>query len=189
MSENLDHKTFDLAAVLAGRDYPETVVSVYFDEKLGFTITKLREAIAEAGRRGDDDTATDLQKDLDELVLKVKSAEYKVHMTGIPEGVKNGLLATTRKEFPTQRDLFGRPEDDLEADRVYTRRLWAAMIVKIEDPSGAVSFMNEELAKTVLDKAPKSAQTEISRAVNELNDGATAGFEFAARQVDFLSIA
>lgn len=189
MSEELDYKTFDLAAVLAGRDYPELEVKVYFDEKLGFTINRIRQAIGEAERRGEDGTAADLQKELDSLVAKVKDAEYTVHLRGIDESVKKGILASIRKDFPPKRDLLGREEENFEADEAYTRKLWAAVIVKVVDPTGAVSLMSEELAKVLQDKAPKSAQIEINRGINELTEGASQGFEFAAKEVDFLSIA
>lgn len=186
MSEELDHKTFDLVSVLTGRDYPETSVKVYLDEKLGFTIYKLREAISEADRRNDEAAAADLQKDYDNLVTQVADAQYTVHMRGISEGVKTSILASIRKDFPVKRNVYGQEEENFEADQTYTRRLWAAVITRIEDPSGAFSYMNEALAEYLQNEAPKSAQIEINRGVTELTEGASAGFELAARDTPFL---
>lgn len=182
----LDHKTFDLAAVLAGRDYPEEVISVYFDEKLGHTITTVRNAALEAQRRGDDALAAELQADLDELQSKVKSAEYKVHLRGVPENLKTAARVEVQKAHPQERDLWGRPLDNLEADMLYTRKLWALMIVKVEAPDGAISLMDEGLAQKMLDEAPKKAQEQITTAVTSLSDDAAAGFEDAAKQAPFL---
>lgn len=191
MSEEttLNHKTFDLGAVLAGQDRPETTVDVYFNEKLGFTINKLRSAIQEQDRLGNEDAATELQKELSGLVEKVAQSKYTVHLRGIDEGVRKNILKKVREEFPEQRDFMGRPMDNLEGDEVYTRRLWTAMITKVVDPEGAISYMTEELAKDLQDKAPKSAQGAINQAINELDEGGAEGFEFAAREAAFLSIA
>lgn len=199
----LDHKTFDLAAVLAGQEFPETEVKVYFDQKLGFTINKLREAIEEAGRRANaaeiledfsardahEATAAELQGELDELVKKVADAEYTVKMRGIPEGTRKAILKTIKKDFPIKRDMFGREEENIEAEEAYTRKMWAAMIVEVVDPKGAVSPMSEELAGILQEKAPAPAQAEIFRGMEELFSGSKSGFEYAAKQVDFLSIA
>lgn len=189
MAEELDYKTFDLVEVLSGRAYPETEVEVYFDENLGFTIQKVREAIDEADRRGEDETASKLQKELDSLVEQVADAKYTVHLKGVDESKKKAILRDVREEFPPKRNPFGVEEENLDADEAYTRKLWALMIVRIEDPKGAISLMNEELAKFLQDKAPKSAQVAINKGIHELEKGSEAGFEFAAKEVPFLSIA
>lgn len=189
MTTELDHKTFDLAAVLAGQEAPEDSVNVYFDKKIGFTIFKLNQAILTATLRGDTDKAETLQKEVDELVEKVKDIRYIIHLRAIDEGVKKGILASVRKDFPVKKNLLGVPEDDLEADQAYTRRLWTAMITRVENPAGEVSLMNEELAQVLQDKAPSTAQQIINQGIADLSEGDGAGFEYAAKEIDFLSIA
>lgn len=186
MSEALDHKTFDLAAVLAGQEYPEDTVEVYFNEKLGFTINKVTAAIAMAERRNDAEVAEALQKDLDDLVAKVADAKYTIHLRGIDPKMKKDLLKSVHDEFPPKRNLFGQEEENLEADESYTRKLWATFITRVEDPSGAISLMSEELAQLLQDKAPESAQKEINRGIKSLSDDAVEGFAFASKEVDFL---
>lgn len=186
MTEELDYKTFDLVGVLAGRDHPEIEVDVYFDENLGFTIARTNEAIREADLRGNAEVAAKLQKELDALVEQVKDAKYTVHLKGVDESVKKGILRSVREEFPSKKNVFGVEEENPDADDTYTRRLWATIIVKITDPQGAISLMSEELAQVLQDKAPKSAQIAINQAIRELETSAETGFEYAAKQVDFL---
>ena len=189
MAEELDYKTFDLGKVLAGIDYPETSVDVYFDEKLGFTIKRLKDAIDEADRRDNLKVAAQLQEELDNLVSKIASAKYTVHLKGIPEGERRIILDGVRADMPPTKNMWGQEEDNPEADQEFMRRLWRAMIVKIEDPEGAVSTGSDETVKLLQEKAPRTAQAAITSAVTELLTGAAEGFEFAAKQADFLSIA
>ena len=189
MAEELDYKTFDLGKVLAGIDYPETDVSVYFDEKLGFTINRLREAIDEADRRDNTTVAAELQKELDSLVEKVSAAKYTVHLKGIPEGERKAILNAVRSDMPPTKNVWGQEEDNPAADQEFMRRLWRAMIVKIVDPEGAVSVASDETVQLLQEKAPRTAQMAITNAVSDLLTGSAEGFEYAAKQADFLSIA
>lgn len=189
MTEELNHKTFDLAEVLAGRSYPEDTVDVYFDEKLGHTINKLNEAISESDRRGDGSTAEELQKDLDALLKDVEDAKYTFHLKGVPEHVKKAILREVREKYPVKRNPFGMPEEDLDADELLTRKFWATYILKVTDPAGRESLMSEELAQKLQDQAPKSALKAINACIDSLSEGSERGFEFAAREVPFLSIA
>ena len=185
----LDHKTFDINAVLAGIDYPEAEAVVYFDEKLGFTINRLKDSIDELDRRGDEENAANLQKELDSLIASVKEAEFRVTVKGLPEGTKRQVLRKVTEEFPTRKNMFGQMEDNPEQDEAYIRELWSRMIVKFTDPSGAESLVNDETIELLLTKAPRSAHIAINQTINEVEQGAGQGFEYAAKQVDFLSIA
>lgn len=182
----LDHKTFDLAAVLAGMDQPEDTVTVYFDKKLGYTINKLNEAILLAERRNDSETAEELQKELDALVPQVKDAEYTIHLRGVEEGVKKAIIQEVRKNFPPKRNVFGVEEDNFEGDEALAMKFWARYIVKVVDPTGAISLMSEELAQILRDKAPKPAQEAINIGINGLDSGSEEGFNYASKEVDFL---
>lgn len=191
MAEELDYKTFDLGAVLAGRDYPEDTVEVYFNEKLGFTISKTQAAVRLLSLQGKDDEAAELQKGLDELIQKVEGEKYIAHLKGIPTEVKENILKQVRKEHPSTKTPFGVEEDNPEADALYTQRLWAAVITKFVDPSGAVSLMSEDLAASIKKQAPETAQAALTAAVRDITQGTTAkaGFEYAAQEAAFLSIA
>lgn len=185
----LNHETFDLGAVLAGLERPEHEVTVYFNEKLGFTISQLNKAIAEAERRRDSELAEELQADLDGLVAKVKDTTFTVKLRALPEGERKAIIKTVRDKFPPKRDLLGREEENIEADEYTTLMFWASYITQVVDPSGKVSSMTEALAKELLDKAPQSDQHRITAGINELSEGAGSGFEYAAKEVDFLSTA
>lgn len=187
MTENLDLKTFDLASVLAGRGYPEREVSVYFDEKLGDRIWALK-AERDAAQVSDDSERLDeLQKELDALIESAKSAEYKVTLRGIPEVVRNNIFDEIEEEFPAKRNIIGQVEPNPAADRAYTRKLWAAMIVKLTDPDGGVAALDEAAVKSLQDFAPAMVLEDINSAVTELTKSAKQGFEYAAQEVDFLS--
>ena len=190
MTENLDHRTFDLARVLAGIDYPETDVDIYFNERLGYAIYQLREEVVRLERMGKHSEAGEVQKELDKLLEESREYRYRVKVRMIPEGIRKQILKETMEEFPEKKNLLGMPEgDSLERDDVFTRRLWAKMIVHITDPSGAISYMDDDLALAFQAQAPRTAQAAINSAIEKLEEGTEAGFEYAAREVDFLSIA
>lgn len=185
-SENLDHKTFDLAAVLAGRDYPEIEVPVYFNEKLGFSISVLIDAIAVAETVGDKKQAEKLQKELNALVKSVESERYVVTVTGIPSRVRNNILKSVYEAHPEKTDMFGRPEKNMEREELFVKELWVASIVKITAPDGAEVFVDAQEVENLINFAPDTAIRSISDAIEKLSSGSAAGFEYAAREIDFL---
>lgn len=185
MSE-LNIETFDLVSVLSGQEAPESTVDVFFNEKLGFTISELNKLIAQAERAGDDKLVKKLSKELDVLLATVPEHKFTVHLRGVDERVRKSISATVDKQFPPKKDLIGRVEDNPEADELLAQLWWEAHIVKVVDPSGKVAVGSPETVAVLLDKAPRTAQNAISSAITALSEDVKAGFEFASKELGFL---
>lgn len=183
---SLDHKTFDLIGVLSGRDYPTLEVPVYFNESLGFKVFKLEQKRAEAILHTEEEAA-ELDAQFKALVEQSKAEEFKVLLKSIDESMRRDIHNAVSKEYPAKKDMLGREEVDPRWDEEYTKRMWAVYIQKVTDPSGAVSVVNEEVLKVLLDKAPRTAQEAINKGIAELQVGPSAGFERMAKEANFLS--
>lgn len=183
----LNHKTFDLGAVLSGLDFPETEVKVYLDERVGFEIYQAREALRQAEIRGNEEALAKIAAELDALEEKKASSAYKVTVRGIPESTRKACDAKARKEYPVEYNFMGQATPSPERDDLYNLHLWRASLVKFEDPSGAYAVLSEELVKQLREEAGRSVFRTIADAIQELQEGVTAGFEDDAKGIDFLS--
>lgn len=186
MSE-LNHKTFDLAAVLSGIDFPEHVVTVFLDERVGFEIYKAEEALRNAEIRGNEEVLKRVAAELDALREKRKDIAYKVTLRGIPESTRKACDAQARKEFPPEYNFMGQVTPSPERDDLYNRLLWSYSIVKFEDPSGAVAIMSDDLVRQLREDAGRTVFRTIADGIRELEEGTKSGFESDAQDVDFLS--
>lgn len=187
MSEQLDPKTFDLIGVLSGRDYPELEVPVYFNEKLGFEIHQIQKKIAEAEARGDSETLESLDVERDTLVKQAESEKYVVTLQGIPEKVYRSIIDQVNEEHPNETDLLGREKPNPKGDALFTKKLWQAYIRTVTAPDGAQNHIGEAEVDALIASAPAVAQEAITKGISELRTGSKAGFEYAAKEVDFLS--
>lgn len=184
MTEQLDHKTFDLVAVLAGRDYPTIDVPLYFNEKLGFEIYQLEK---QRNRTFDEGEARKLDEQFDVLAKRAESEKYTALLKAIPEQVRRDIYSKVNEEFPTKKDLLGREEQNPEADTSFTKRLWAVYIQKITAPDGSTSSVDETAVEALYANAPTTVHEALNSGISELQTGARAGFESAAKEVNFLS--
>lgn len=183
----LNHKTFDLGAVLSGLDFPETEVKVYLDERVGFQIYQAKEALRQAEIRGNEETLAKIAEELDSLEEKKASSAYKVTVRGIPESTRKACDAKARKEYPVEYNFMGQATPSPERDDLYNLFLWQYSLVKFEDSTGSVAVLSEELVKQLRDEAGRSVFRTIADAIRELEVGVKAGFETDAQGVDFLS--
>ena len=187
MSEQLNPKTFDLIGVLSGRDYPELEVPVYFNEKLGFEIHRIQKKIREAELRADSEAIKALDAEKDALVKSAVSEKYVVTLQGIPEEVYRSILSKVEEEFPNETDFVGNVKPNPKGDSLFTRKLWEAYLREVTAPDGTKNFVGEKEVDALIAKAPAAAQEAITGGISELRTGAKAGFEYAAKEVDFLS--
>ena len=58
----LDHKTFDLAAALSGRTFPEDTFPVWFDEKSAYELVKANREIDQAVALKDEEAEASSRK-------------------------------------------------------------------------------------------------------------------------------
>lgn len=182
MSTELDFETFDLAEVLAGRGYPEKEVSVYFDEQVGYAIHEFRQRM----RLLESDEYASAEKELAALVESLNDQRYTFTLRGVPMQVQSDIFKRAKAQFEPKKKS-GTIDND-EVVEHYTNLLWAAYIVKITSPSGAVQTSpGEDAVALIRAKAPAAAIAAIQEGISELAEGTKSGFEYAAKSADFLS--
>lgn len=186
MTDNLDHKTFDLASALAGIEHPKLVVPVFFNAGVGMAVATLNEGIRVAETLGEESQVKKLHKELDKLLKEVKSSVYKVHLQGVPESVRSNILEKTMEEYPAKTDVFGREEANFARERAFTKALWEAHIVEIEDPEGAKSFLTPETLEALIERAPENVIRGVNEGIEKLSKNTKDGFDFASSEVSFL---
>ena len=113
---DLDHKTFDIGEVLAGRTYPENTVGVYLNEQVGFAIYEASQALRTAEIRDDAAAVKELDERLVALKKSAADTRYEFTVRGIPESARKAILAEVLKEAPLEMDLLGRVQSDIERD-------------------------------------------------------------------------
>lgn len=184
-----DFKTLDLVAVLAGINYPTEEVPIYLDQNLGYLINKTNAKLQDLADAGNTEAYDELEKTFLEMLKSAESVKYIVTLEGVPLDTVRNLLEATFREYPQKYDAFGREQPNLVANEAYATRLWAAHIRKIVGPDGSVreGLLSEEEASAFRSKIPDHARNAIDAAVQELSDGAKAGFELAAKEQVFLS--
>ena len=185
MSEQLDHKTFDLLGVLSGRDYPTHEVDIYLNEALGFELfqveQKRRDASLPEGERAK------LDEEFRGLMAQAEKEKFTVRMKAIPEQVRMDIVQKLEEEYPEKKDFMGKPQENLEKDTEFTKRMWRAYIQAVVDPSGAVATVGEEEVNALYANAPSTAHDTINTGLAELQIGPKAGFEAKAKETNFLS--
>lgn len=187
MTEALDHKTFDLGAVLAGIGYPEKTFPVWFDERIGWQIYEATEYLRTAEIRGNEQELAAAYDELDKLKESAKNTCFKVTVRGLPESTIKACNAKAEAKYPVDYNMIGQPTPNSDRDDMFNTLLWIESIVKIENPKGEVNLPDEKTHELLRTKTGRSVVSTISNAINELIQGTSAGFESAAREVSFLS--
>lgn len=188
----VDAKKFNLGEVLAGRNYPETEVEIYLDERSGLAIQEANErlnklaALASDGDEKYIKEHEELEAHLDELVESLKERAITLKVRGIPRKTADDILKKVVAEYPIEKDSFGREKPNAEQNEAYTRLLWQAYIVQVTPPGGEPNVPSEDDIDALLSLAPDADIEAIRQAIGKVQ-GASAGFEVVARSVDFLS--
>lgn len=178
-----DVKTFDLAAALSGRTFPEIVVPVFFDEALQFELNRLDKEIAKTlGEEADE-----LSKNREELLEKFKAAVIKVRVKGTPRHIRKATLDKVLEDHPQEYTPFGVPKPNPEGDEAYANATWALHVVEITGPDGSTLVPSEADIHAFRNQAPDAAIVAVERAIQELTEGSKSGYETAVQDLDFLS--
>lgn len=203
MSNDLLAKgTFDLRAVLEERAYPTDTVEFYVNEETGYAARKLQAILDELGNQlaiaknvQDKKLIAEIGKQIatakDKLEeLRKATSPYIATIRSISRRSKHDIQSQGLHRFPIQRDLYGRDdaENEMMRNREINKLLWAASVVSIESPDGAIQEINgdEAVVQGITDALPESAYQVIDAKINDLlDDGAL--FEFKAQDQDFSS--
>lgn len=183
----LTRETFDFAAAVQGRSYPEFDVPVYLNEK---SIQKLLAADRE---REELETRIALTpkptvkqaKELDALqtaretiVDELRAERYLVKIKGISTEVAVGLEDKTFEEFPREYDesthhLTGATvrteKPNSEREELFASLLRQAHIVSVTAPNGAIDddFSDLEKIKATWARLPFVARVKVDQAIQE----------------------
>lgn len=186
MSE-LDAKTFNLADVLSGQDYPEKVVDVYFNEALAYEVNLVNNQLNNIGI-SDSDEYKKLQKKFDDIVDSLKQYRYEFHLKAIPARIKRDLINEIDSKYPRKFNSIGIPEADSKRDEYFSAIMMEAYITKIVSPDGAeIVKPSLETIIDFRDNCPTHALVTIEGAITEFESFISSGFELAAKSADFLS--
>lgn len=185
MSE-LDVKTFDLVAAVQGRSYPTLEVKAQLNETLGFEMYQV-EKKRQLAQFASKEELEAFDAEFDKLVESAKSETYTIHLRAIPERVKRDLVKKVLTAYPPKKDFLGNEESSIDADDMFSKLNWEAHIVKVVDPSGAESPVNEEVIEVLFGEAPATFHERVNQGIAELQTGAKAGYEAMAKDLDFLS--
>lgn len=183
----LNHRTFDLAAVLSGIGFPENTVTVYLDERVGFEIYKAEQALRQAEIRGNEEALKKIADELDALKTKRSDIAYKVTVRGISEAARKACDTQARAKYPVEYNFMGQATPEPARDDFYNHLLWNLSLVKFEATDGSVALLNEDLVTKLRGEAGRTVFSTIVEALKELETGTKSGFEASAQDVDFLS--
>ena len=183
MADETTPKTFDLAAALAGRTFPEITVPVFLDEALQFDLARLDKRIARATH----DEVEALEEERASLLNLFKQFCLKVTVKGAPRHLRKATVEKVLADFPEERDALGRVKPNPAADEAFANSTWLLHVVEITAPDGSV--LNPALEDIIAfrNQAPDAAVNAVEAAIQELTSGSKAGYETAVQDIDFLS--
>lgn len=189
MSEELNHETFDLGAVLTGAAFPELDVEVFFDETVGFEIHQAEKLLRRAELIGSDESqeeVKELDESLKELRKQAEEQRFTVTLKGVPESIRKACNAKARAKFPSEYTMLGTEQPDPDRDDFFNTLMWQHSIVKVTDPKGRVAIPTEEDIEALRNAVGRSAVQAITQGIRELTEGPKAAFESDAQETSFL---
>ena len=189
MNEEVTPKTFDLAAALAGINYPSVDVEVYFDEALAYEIASLNEKLDLLSRSGNTEEYEKLQKTFDGFIAQVGEHKFVFTIKGVPANVENSILDSIREQFPVKKNALGVVDsDNTESEIAYMEMILQAYINKIVAPDDSViDSPTIEDVRTLRKSAPAHVLKKIEDAILQLKNKTSNGFELGIKSADFLS--
>lgn len=189
MVEQVSPKTFDLGAALSGVGYPSSVVDIYLDEAVAYSITIINEHLDKFSANGDHEAYQAAEKTLDELMEQMKERKYEFHIQAIPARQRRAIEDKVRatEKAPVIGPL-GHVIRDSEADELFARLLMQAMVTKIVAPSGA-TIENPSFEECVefRENAPDFALRALEDGILAMGERVSKGFETTVKSADFLS--
>lgn len=183
--------TFDLVAVLQGRDYPTIDVPFYLDEVSAFALGRAEKEQTRLETLGRAEDAEKVAQTIEDLKERLGAGRYVYHLKGIPQKVKDDIRKVAYEKFPREdadhmATLLGREKENPERDRFFSVALLQAMTIKIVAPDGReqVAPTLEQVEQFVY-YVPQASFEKILAAQGELLDGGKSGFEMLAQESDF----
>lgn len=179
--------TFNIVNVLAERGYPREEVKVFLDEETAYALVRTDKKI--------DDLEENASSDVEEFALeaqaeqarlidyraklfeKLQESLYVFHIVGMPEGVRDKLIAESFEKFPQEmiedKNIMGEvtrtPKENVDRDFYVTSLMWQKSIEKIVAPDGSVQQgVTHEDVTEMAQSLPVSATTKITNSIDKL---------------------
>lgn len=188
MTDAPDPKLIDFAKVFSGQEYPKDSVTVVANQKLGYAVHKLQEALVEANRRNDEDSIGGLEASYEEALKAAKDYTYTFYLTDVSRETKDAVLDSVNAEFKIETNMWGQPQTTPEQEKAYRARLWAVHTERISGPDGAeIVAPTPENLTAFLAGAPDKAIQDIRAKIEEFGAGSAQGLDAIVRDPDFLS--
>lgn len=181
-----DFKTFDLVEALSGQAYPEKEIKVSLDSKTAAEIAVTNRKLDKL--EPDNDEFKKLEDRLVESIKKLRDGMYTLTIKGVPNEVRRNIIMNVYGELENTPENKRTQVHALEAEEKVTFKTWAAHIVKMTDPEGAVrTALTDGDAELLFNALPAFSRSAVIEAINEMEEITTAGFEIAITDLDFLS--
>ncbi|MCK9599199.1 MAG: hypothetical protein M0R06_09175 [Sphaerochaeta sp.] len=179
---DINPKTFNLKAALAGISYPEETVTVFLDAKLMYEYSQ-------AKREWDYDPANkEKEARVEELEKKFEDIALTITVKDMPSRIRKDVVKKVRAEFPAEVNMFGVPIDTVEGQEELQVHLWALYITSITAPDGTViAPPSLDDIRALRDAAPDIALGAIKTAIDGLTEITKSGYEQAVQAPGFLS--
>lgn len=181
--------TFNIINVLKEINHPTDTVNIYLDEQTAYDSSIIAERLKElegfSSINGLDESDPEIseeikakKKELDSLVKKLEESKYIFTITGISEDKRKKLLDEAISVYPIEYEEKRTPitgevakveiESD-DRDSLFTDKLWASHITKIEAPNGDVQdSLSEPDAKALRASLPIASVAAITSAIEKL---------------------
>lgn len=181
-----DFKTFDLVEALSGQAYPEKDIQVSLDSKTAAEIAVTNRKLDTLDPDSEEFKA--LEDKLVDLIKKLRSEMYTLTIKGVPNEVRRNILLNVYGELENIPEGKRTQVQTYEAEEKVTFKTWAAHIVKITNPDGAVrTSLTDKEAESLFNALPGFSRNLVIETINEMEEITTAGFEIAITDLDFLS--
>lgn len=182
-TEDVSPKTFDLAAALAGRTYPEIKVPIFLDEELQFKLSELDKKISTATN----EEVEELEGDRQELLGLFHTSVIWVTVKGAPRHVRKATAEKVMADHPVEYTPLGQVKPNPAGDEAIANATWAIHVVEFSTAKGETLVPSEADIIAFRGQAPDSAVVAVESAIHELTSGSKAGYETAVQDLDFLS--
>lgn len=188
MTDAPNHETFDLIEALQGINYPEDSVEVFLDDNLMYLRNKAEKELRKAEILNQKDQVEEISKRLEELLDAASVVKFTFHVRAISRRDHQSLSKEVLKQYPVEKDFLGREESNPDREDLYAEKTWAAHIVKIVNPAGAVqNGITPEEARAFIAQAPRSATEAVQAKIEALYEGSKEGYESLIKETNFLS--
>ena len=190
---DLDPKTFDLAAALAGQTYPKERVLVPLNREMA------REYVEQQARERharfaylDEEVIQREKERLTEIENAVAESSLIIELTGLTREAASALAKDMQATIDKMKEGLDGDEDVVfelgeKLNREAQFKSWSASITKVTNYDGDETPLTDEAIYLLIDKLPPGANDAVNKAIENVDKEARNGYEVIVKNSDFLS--